>query len=285
MDWFVLLTPVLMLGVIALVRFVGCNQFFGIEETDLIVDPPFDINPTARDQGIDLTWEYTKNADRFEIWFHADTPDNFGLFSDSNIAVSVDPQGVQHGSASMSNLTNGTQYFFKVRAYIGDDFGESDPMSAAPGITSFVTVMTLGDDRFNFTGRCGMAVRMIVNTKATQLGRVMFGNTQAHELTIVDSSQPNVVLGTVTWVPDPQKEGKFVYQPLPQPVLLQASHIYYILTREQNGEHFHNILGMTVSTSGVGTIESAVYDDETMMTGLVPYGTTNELYGPVDFRY
>jgi len=283
-DWFVLLTPLLMLGVIALVRFVGCNQVFGLEQTDLIVDPPIHVNPTARDQGVDLTWEYTKDADRFEIWFHADTPDNFTLFSDSNIAVNVDAQGVQHGSASMSNLTNGTLYFFKVRAYVGDKFGESDPMAAAPGVTSFVTVMTLGNDRFNLTGRCGMAVRMNANIKATQLGRVMLGNTKPHELSIVDSSQPNVPLAKVDWIPAGQ-DGQFVYYPLSQPVLLQAPRTYYILTHEESGEHFHDILGMTVSTSSVGEITSGVYDDETAMTPLMPYGTTNQLYGPVDFRY
>jgi len=68
-------------------------------------------------------------------------------------------------------------------------------------------------------------------------------------------------------------------------VLLQAPRTYYILTHEESGEHFHDILGMTVSTSSVGEITSGVYDDETAMTPLMPYGTTNQLYGPVDFRY
>jgi len=283
-DSFVLLTPILMLAVIALVRFVGCDNVWNLDHVDPVPpDRPINVHPTPRDQGVDLTWD-AKGADRFEIWFHADTPADFALFSDSNIMFNTDSQGVQHGSASMSNLTNGIQYFFKVRAYSGSTFSESSPVSAAPGVTSFVTVMTLGNDRSNFTGRCGMAVRMNVDTSVTQLGRVMSGNTQPHELSIVDANQPNVVLAMVMWMPA-GADGEFVYQPLPQPVLLQAFHTYYILTREQNGEHFHDLLGMTVSTSSIGTIMSGVYDDEVMMTGLVQYGTTNQLYGPVDFLH
>jgi hypothetical protein len=193
-------------------------------------------------------------------------------------------QGLQRGKASMSNLTNGTQYFFKVRAYIGNSFGESDPVPAAPGVTRFVTVVSLGNDRSTLNGRCGMAVRMNVDTKVTQLGRMMFGNTQPHELSIVDSSQPGVVLAMVTWIPG-GPDGEFVYQPLPQPVLLRAARTYYILTHEQSGEHFHDVIGMMVSTSGVGTVTSGVSDDEDLMLGLLPYGSANQLYGPVDFLY
>jgi hypothetical protein len=36
-DWFVILTPVLLLGVIALLGFIGCNQVFGINETILAI--------------------------------------------------------------------------------------------------------------------------------------------------------------------------------------------------------------------------------------------------------
>jgi hypothetical protein len=286
-DWFVLLTPLLMLGVLALVRFVGCNQIFGLDETVAIVDPPTHVIPKAGDQRVDLTWEYAKNADRFEIWFHADTPDHFALFANSNIAVTTN-MGTQYGSASMSNLTNGTQYFFKVRAYIKDSFGETDPVGVAPGITSFVTtIISLGVDRSSLNGRCGMAVRMTVDTKATQLGRMMSGNAQAHELSIVDASQPTVVLGTVSWTPDPDplKEGMFLYYPLLQPVLLQALHTYYILSHEQSGEHFHDINGMMVSTSAVGMVTSGVSEDNDLMVPLTTYGTANQLYGPVDFRY
>ncbi len=41
-DPFVLLTPVLLLAVIALVRFVGCNEVFGIEETVAVQPVDFD---------------------------------------------------------------------------------------------------------------------------------------------------------------------------------------------------------------------------------------------------
>lgn len=285
-DWFVLLTPLLMLGVLALVRFVGCNQLFGLQQTEIIVDPPINVVPTAGDRRVDLTWEYTKNADRFEIWFHADTPDNFGLFADSNIAVTKDMQGLQHGSAALSNLTNGTQYFFKVRAYIDDNFGETDPTKGiAPGITSFVTtIMSLGVDRSNLNGRCGMAVRMNVDTKVTQLGRMMSGNVQPHELSIVDPSQPDVPLVTVMWTPRGM-DGEFVYEPLPQPELLRAPLTYYILTQEKSGEHFHDINGMMVATSGVGMVTSGVSEDKDLMVPLTTYGTANQLYGPVDFLY
>ena len=34
MDWYVLLTPLLALGVIALLGFTGCDQLFGLNEVD-----------------------------------------------------------------------------------------------------------------------------------------------------------------------------------------------------------------------------------------------------------
>src|SRR5690242_10953793 len=37
-DWFVLLTPVLLLGVMALLGFLGCNQVFGLDPTSGRVD-------------------------------------------------------------------------------------------------------------------------------------------------------------------------------------------------------------------------------------------------------
>src|ERR1700745_1477224 len=37
LDLFVILTPFLLLGVIALLGFVGCNQVFGLHETELAI--------------------------------------------------------------------------------------------------------------------------------------------------------------------------------------------------------------------------------------------------------
>jgi hypothetical protein len=52
-DPFVLLTPLLLLGVMALLRFVGCNEFWGLDETAVRPDRPEvdSINPTFKTQG------------------------------------------------------------------------------------------------------------------------------------------------------------------------------------------------------------------------------------------
>jgi hypothetical protein len=43
-DWYLLLAPIAVLGVLCLLRFVGCNQIFGLDPTTEI--PPKDANPS-----------------------------------------------------------------------------------------------------------------------------------------------------------------------------------------------------------------------------------------------
>ena len=44
-DWYVVLAPLLVLAVLSLLRFVGCNQVFGIEPTSLAPPtPPMTVN-------------------------------------------------------------------------------------------------------------------------------------------------------------------------------------------------------------------------------------------------
>lgn len=52
LDWFVILTPLLVLGVIALLGFVGCDSVFGINSTGLL--PPLELDQLAPNVGASL---------------------------------------------------------------------------------------------------------------------------------------------------------------------------------------------------------------------------------------
>jgi hypothetical protein len=43
LDWFLIFAPILLLPIVALLRFVGCNQAFGLNEVTVIADSA-DVN-------------------------------------------------------------------------------------------------------------------------------------------------------------------------------------------------------------------------------------------------
>ncbi len=290
-DSFVLLTPLLMLGVIALVRFVGCNQVFGIDPTVQTAPPPTNLKAVAGDQRVDLTWDYEHgDATKFEIWYHDNTGSLYVLYPSPEIHIETTQGQVQHGRTSIPNLTNGTTYFFKVTAYTAQSsssLNDSVEVFATPGVTAFVTLVMAGSPRNNFSGWVGMAVQMYGDALVTQLGRlVVANNTRPHALRIVDPAQGNTVLGTVTVNMPAGPIGEFAYQPLPQAVALQAFRIYYFLTHEDNlGDLFHDILGTSVTTTAIGSILSGVYSDDVAPDTYMLVGSNNQTYGPVNFTY
>jgi hypothetical protein len=121
----------------------------------------------------------------------------------------------------------------------------------------------------------------------TQLGRlVVANNVQNHDVRIVDPAQGYAVLGTVTLSMPGGPIGDFVYQPLLQPVTLQAFHLYYFVTHEQaGGDAFHDISGMVVNTTPVGTLLSGVFSDDATPDSYMFVGSMNQTYGPVNFTY
>jgi hypothetical protein len=93
----------------------------------------------------------------------------------------------------------------------------------------------------------------------TALGRlVLSGNTQAHEITLVDAA--NNLLGSVTVNTAGMTVGQFVYAALSSPVTLSASHVYYILSMENVGGDFWYADNVNVTTTSAAILDYSVYE-------------------------
>jgi hypothetical protein len=288
-DPFVLLTPILMLGVLALVRFVGCNQIFGLDPTAGRPAPPTNLVAIPGDARVDLRWDYENgDATDFQIWYHEDMGGPYQLYPNPQIVIQVS-QGAQHGSAPVANLLNGTKYFFNVTATIASSHSsltDSHEVSAIPGVTDFLTPNVLGGLRTDFTGWVGMAIQVASSAvTVTQLGRIVAtANAQPHVVKILDLTQNNLEIASAIVSLPGGPVGTFTYQPLAQPVTLEPFKLYYILTHEVvGGDFFHD--ASSVTPTGVAAILSAVFNDDATPTVFTTLGTANVSYGVVNFRY
>jgi hypothetical protein len=166
------------------------------------------------------------------------------------------------------------------------------PQSLSPSSTvqGFITsVVTPGTLRNNWPAPVGMQITVGASPiTVTSLGRWMFsGNTQAHQLTLVDVN--NVNLGSVTVNMAGKPVGQFVYATLSSPVVLSASHVYYVLSGENQGGDFWYDNDAVVATTADAHLDHSVYEDSTggpVHSGQGSgFGQANHPYGPVDFQY
>lgn len=296
MDTYLLLTPLFALGAFSVVRFIGCNWVFGLDETILAIDPPSNVVATAGDQSVALTWFYsTGQATSFEVAYGTQQG---GPYPNQR-SVMPAAAGVQHG-VTIGSLVNGTPYFFRVGG-AGDNsvIEQSAEVAATPGVTEFINpaAITLGPVRNNFAGFVGMAIRPTTTIVVTQLGRIVGpgNNTGSHIVKILqavnnpvpDGPGSGQELGAVTIAPTNAGAGTFTYAPLSAPVGLVAGQLYYIVSQEDNlGDQWHDRMAVpAAATSGAATIEHAVFSVDG--TGVYERGTTGagEVFGPVNFRY
>ena len=296
MDTYLLLTPLFALGAFSLVRFIGCNWVFGIDETVLGIDPPTDVVATPGDESVALSWFYPAGkAVSFEVVYGTQQG---GPYPNSRSAMPA-ATGVQHG-VNIGSLPNGIPHFFRI-AGTGHDsvIKQSEEVSATPGVTEFINpaAITLGTVRSNFAGFVGMAIRPTAAIVVTQLGRIIGpgNNTGSHVVTIAQATNNPVPdgpgsgqdLGTVMITPPSTGAGTFVYAPLSTPVSLVAGQLYYIVSNEDNaGDQWHDLMSVpATATSGVASIEHGVFSVDG--TGVFERGTSGpgEVFVPVTFRY
>ena len=296
MDTYLLLTPLFVLVAFSVVRFIGCNWAFGLEETVLAIDPPENVVATPGDQNVALTWFYpTGKALSFEIAYGTQQG---GPYPNKR-SVMPAATGVQHGD-TIGSLVNGTLYFFRVGG-AGDDsvIEQSQEVSATPGVTAFINAaaITLGPVRNNFAGFVGMAIRPTTAIAVTQLGRIIGpgNNTGSHIVKIVRAVNNPVPDGpgggqdlvAVMIAPPNAGAGTFVYAPLSATVALVAGQLYYIVSHEDNmGDQWHDLMMVpATATSGVASIEHAVFSVDG--TAMYERGTSGagEVFVPVNFRY
>lgn len=291
MDAYLALTPLLVLGIIGLIRFIGCNWVYGLEETVLEVEPVGDLQAVAADQRVSLSWSYPSSAS--VSGFRIDVAG--GLFEP------VPPLGASARLFSATGLTNGVLYTFSVVAERDTDASDPVKVSATPGVTSFVIdePPITGAPRNNYSGFVGMEIMVGPNPiMVTQLGRIVAAtNSGVHEVKIVQPTttpvpgQPvagiDVISGSVTTVVavDQSNVGKFAWAPLPQPVTLQPNTIYFVVSAEIVGgdlwyEH------KPLPTTGVAALQYSIYTLEGGPdAGKYARAIAGQGYVPVSFRY
>jgi hypothetical protein len=291
-DWYVLLAPIFLLGVIALLGFVGCNQFWGLEETDpkTAPDPPTNLQAVAGDNKVALTWDpdTTSDVTGYSV-FRGTAPGTVKEDYDPGVALALSQIPYTDMTAK-----NGITYYYRVTASNAE--GESDlsdeksAMPSSPFGSFIIGLATPGTP--NAGGRAGffgMAVHVVGPGAITirKLGRSFdLGMTMTHQVRIVDAAT-KAVLGSTTVDMNTGSGGLgglFKYGDLTPPVTLAAGQAFYVLSEEfAGGDRFYE-QDTTFATRPEARIDSAMESDP-QGVAYVPAGLVGHTYGPVDFQY
>ncbi len=273
-DTYLLLTPLLVLGVLALVRFIGCQVVFPLDPVK--ADPPENLTATPGNQQVTLSWSPVEDADAYSIVR--------GTVSGGPYPFSIDVPATQT-SVVDTPLTNGVTQFYRIASVRGAVTGDlSDEVSATPGL-GFITSTTLGTIRNDFTGFVGMVIRTAAGAPLTivGLGRIFVpGNTGTHIVKIADGATgadlPNASV-TVNLSGGGPANG-FVYGIFSTPVTLTPNTEFLVISQETSGGDQWYDLNTSVTTLPVATVVQAVFGD-----GVAPFvrgGGPGNTYGPVD---
>jgi hypothetical protein len=291
MDAYLVLTPLLVLGIIALIRFIGCNWVFGLEPTVAEVKPVDALQGVTADRRVTLSWTYlsTENITGFRV-------DVTGGPFDQ-----VMPPGIAARSAEITGLTNGVTYTFSVFAEREPYASEPATIMRTPGVTSFVIdePAITGSPRNDYSGFAGMEIMVGPDPiTVTQLGRIVVAsNSGIHEVKIVRPAttpvpgQPvagideiSVSVPTIAQV-DQSNVGKFAWAALPQPVTLQPNTIYFVVSAEiAAGDLWYE--EQPVPTTAVAALQFATFTLPTGPdAGKYQRNSAGRVYVPVSFRY
>jgi hypothetical protein len=273
LDLFLLLTPILMLFVVALFVFVGCEDILGLKPTVIALDlqaTPGTPPPNTRITPVNLNWTPASTV----TVYRATDPNRTNyqqLTSASSDTSYTDP-----------DVNDGTTYYYLVEG--NGSYGYGGPASVTPQppfVESFITLAGLRND---LSGYVGMAIRVGAANPVTvyALGRLMVaGNNGVHEVRVVDASN-NSVVAAVGINMAGGTPNSFVYNTLLTPVTLTAGADYYVVSAEvSGGDQWHDD-ATTLATSGIASVTDSVFsfDGVNFITH-----STNATYGPLDFLY
>src|SRR5262245_24576536 len=123
-DGYLLLTLPLALGVLALVRFIGCDLVFKVPGIDL--DPPANFAARAGNHAIMLSWDPVDGADGYLL--------SRSVKSGKPYETKIDLPG-SPTTFTDSPLDNGVTQFYVIAAKQGNEvsFTQSEEVSATPG--------------------------------------------------------------------------------------------------------------------------------------------------------
>ena len=277
-DWYLLLTPFLVLAVLALVRFVGCDKVFGIQPVDPPLeapDAPTGLRVEYGEQRIVLHWNTVADATGYRVKVRA-------------------PTDTTHSDAGTSNeptkelfLPYGQRRLFIVVAL--NQTVESGPSNEVDVTSSrgLFTQVTLGTPQTYYDGWMGMQLGVgPTPLRVVALGRVA-SLAMPHDLKITDAGGVDIANALVTVTPQSGiVEGQFRYGTLPAPVELSANTTYLIVARETpNADAWHDF-DTTVSTHPEASVLEGVYSPPVSpLAANVSTGGAGHLYVPVNILY
>ena len=295
-DAFVFLTPILVLCIVALLGFVGCNLVYGVTPINPPPGAPSNLNATAGDGTVQLTWDPSPDND--VTTYHVKR----GLIAmDPNpviFTVTAPATSYTDGAAPMPPLVDGTTYYYRVSAI--DPSGESMDSNEAPATPAvpsnmyFISSVVPGTLRNNFTGWVGMVIQVgPTDLMVFGLGRFFFAgngtspaNTGTHTIKIVDAESGADVPGgsvSVNMLTAPRNANNFSFGVLPSSVTLGANRVYYVVSQETlNSDNFYDDNTMVMAAS-VATVTGSVFKIDP--SPYMMHATGSVAYGPVDFRY
>lgn len=279
-DSFLVFTPFLVFGIIALLGFVGCDVVLGLQHVPDQIPAPTGLMAMPGDTTVDLSWDASDNAIEYRL--------NKGTQS----GVYDDPHIITAPTTSFANtmLTNGTEYFYTLSVKTnGGNSPETPEVSATPvapipTFQSFVTSVAPGTFQNQLSGWAGMVIQVGPNPIVVRtLGRMYgVGNINSHDVKIFDpAANADVVKVTVDVASGTL--GKFTYTPLPNPVTLNAGFTYYVVSFELIGADHVYIPDTTVQTTNAATVTSAVTGSGQDI--YTPTDGPGHTWGPLDFQY
>ena len=283
MDWYLFLTPLLMLVIVGLLGFVGCGSLFGLDHVESPLAQPTGVVAIPGDGVVTIRWDPYANADSYTVKRGTVSGSYTTTFPpDPETATEVDDR---------DDVINGTTYFYVVTATVdGKESQRSLEVTATPSavpLTFLVISKMPGSLRNNFTSWVGMGfVTTGAPISVRTLGRLFApGNTQPHVLKLVDAMTKMDIPGADTIVSfSAGTVGEFVYGNLATPVTLSPNTTYYLMSQEISGsDNFHDSADTTVTTTPAVSRVFAVFGDGISSYTEAPIDTF--VYGPLDLQY
>lgn len=289
-DPVVLLAPILLLGVMALLGFVGCQIVFPLDRDP--PKPPANIHVIEGDGIVTLSWDPDIAADQYELKRQVGLP---GVVPGSYEPLEIVNKeelptiGGQLTYLDEDDVTNGVTYHYVIRAANSEKKSEfSGDIEATPHspFGPFITLFTAGTPRAGEEGWFGIAFLVVAQGVTVQkLGR-FYGaaNTGTHELRIIDAATKQT-LGSTSVNPASEDVNGFKYGNVtPAGVSLQANSRYFVMSHEKlGGDNFLTQDTVLTETRPEAMVESTI--ESVTLVAFSTAGGPNHAYGPVNFQY
>jgi hypothetical protein len=280
-----LISPLLILAVCALFAFIGCDAIFGVQSFDPV--PPTNLTaqpgfPTVVGgmTPVNLAWSDTPNGSGSGFNIKRGTVQG-GPYS------LLDQVSVPATTYTDTSTTAGTTFYYEVTTFSdGDETAPSNEASATPEPPFVSSIAVLGGvPGILATDFLGMAIKVGgMNLTVYALGRMMaLGNSNIHELRIVDPANPTPPVASVSVNMAGGTVGQFVYGAVS--ATLNANATYYIVSAEVNGRDAYHTDVTMVATSAVASVTGSIVGNPAgtifQFNRTVPGAT----FGPLDFLW